>query len=222
MNKNLIFFCIETIVKLMSPITSYVCEYIWRIVLKHQGPVFDYGIPDVPHDFDMTIIQSKAYVSRVLKDFKNLRKPFLKRNKGKEPKEARVYIYRECPEWKAKTISILKDVYDPVGKSFPKKDEFMNILEERAPELIEMKSEVMPVYSDLGKKVKMVEDPESLFNLTLPFNEMDVFRILNDYFIKELNIEQIRIFYSDDENIPDNLSISKSNKQPGEPALFFA
>jgi len=78
-NKNLIYFCIESIVKLMSPITSHVCEYVWKFVLKHEGTVFDSGLPSVPENFDMTIIQSKTYVTRLLSNMRQVKKMYLKK-----------------------------------------------------------------------------------------------------------------------------------------------
>jgi len=214
-NKNLIYFCIESIVKLMSPITSHVCEYVWKFVLKHEGTVFDSGLPSVPENFDMTIIQSKTYVTRLLSNMRQVKKMYLKKNKNIEPTICRIYIYNEWPTWKIKTITLLNQLYDPSNKSFPEKAKILELLKED-PELEKNKSNVAPFVNQILNS----EDPLAELVVEYPFNEHDVFNILGDYIKKELNITTITILNPNDDNIPDNLQ--KSNGQPGSPVIFFS
>jgi len=215
----LIFYCIEAVVKLMAPITSHVSDYIWRFLLQHEGNVFDSGLPTVPHDFDMTIIKSKSYVDRLLKNMRNLKKAFLKKNKNKEPVEVRVYIYKEWPVWKAKALNLLKNTYNRETNSFPPKNEILELLK-GDPDLESNKSQVMPFLNSSIKEIADSDDPLSEMILELPFDEFEVHNLLHEYIKKELEIETYHVFNSDDENAPDNLK--KSNGQPGSPSIFFS
>ena len=109
---------------LMAPLTPHWSESIWMDVLKHPKSIMYALWPSLSGPIDNSLLAAAGYVRGLGSKIRSAEDAANRKKKGKSqptsdgPKAIRVFIASEFPEWQEKTLSVLKETYDTLSKSF--------------------------------------------------------------------------------------------------------
>jgi leucyl-tRNA synthetase len=192
MHKDVVLRYIELQALMLAPIAPHWAEYIWLEVLKkvnvalstprdssniNQSSSIHHALfPTVPEP-SPELTAAQQYVRGTSSSILSSEAMFVKRlSKGKtvnfnprDPKKLTIYAAKKFPAWQEKYIDLVRDAFDTLSLSINDKE-----LNAKVGKLGEMKK-AMPFVQTLKKRlVQSREDPKTVFERKLPFDEFAV------------------------------------------------
>jgi leucyl-tRNA synthetase len=176
MHKDVVLRYIELQALMLAPIAPHWAEYIWLEVLKKSSSIHHALFPTVPEP-SPELTAAQQYVRGTSSSILSSEAMFVKRlSKGKtvnfnprDPKKLTIYAAKKFPAWQEKYIDLVRDAFDTLSLSINDKE-----LNAKVGKLGEMKK-AMPFVQTLKKRlVQSREDPKTVFERKLPFDEFAV------------------------------------------------
>ncbi|XP_074598670.1 leucyl-tRNA synthetase isoform X2 [Brevipalpus obovatus] len=222
MKKDLIFRFIEAQAIILSPICPHVSQAIWEKLCQREivckGPIIKTSWP-ITQPVDSSLRQSLEYLMDACHSFRIRLKNFLaQKSKGKGPKidrasHATIYVAKKFPEWQAKVISILHELYTEHGSNLPD-NSVINKHILAHDDLKKRKNKPMS-FAEARKKMLLTQGDQVL-SQTAPFDEMTLLSDNLQYLINTLGVDNIELKSSDcaDEKVREECC-------PMEPVIVF-
>jgi len=221
MNKDLIMRFIEIEAVIMAPIIPHFSEYIWGLLGK-QGSVRKASWP-VPEKVDTTVLSQFRYLDSMIHAFR-LRKELYMNPKAKKgekpialpaPIKASILVAKSYPAWMQKTLMLLRPLVeesmkDPNAKNgWPADKLIMSKLTADA----ELKGNTKQLMQFVGTlKEDFTTEGISALNLSVPFDEKDLFTAEAELVKRNLDLKELEVNYDD--------TVTKC--QPGKPFVTFS
>eukprot|EP01129_Flabellula_baltica_P002677 TRINITY_DN1249_c0_g1_i1.p1 TRINITY_DN1249_c0_g1~~TRINITY_DN1249_c0_g1_i1.p1 ORF type:complete len:1041 (-),score=299.21 TRINITY_DN1249_c0_g1_i1:37-3159(-) len=204
-NTALIEKFIDTIAKLMAPITSHISEYIWQNLGGNEGSVFDAGLP-VPVGVEDTpsMMAARDYVKNTLKKARKQKKNI----KDKEITTLNIHIFDDVPAWKVEAVTLVQSLM--TDNTFPAKK---TIAQHTGKNM----KNVMPFIAELEKRYN--EFGLSAFSLELPFDEEEIWKLLTPFLKSDLPIEYVQFTIVSEEDKKTNNTLRNGGR--GSPCFIF-
>ncbi|EGV60825.1 cytosolic leucyl tRNA synthetase [Yamadazyma tenuis] len=174
MNKKLVLQYIENQILLLAPVASHFSEYIYREVLNRSGSIHTARFPRASKPVSKPISDALAYVRELTRAVREAEVNVLKKKKGGKPSEVdgskparlTLFVASSFPEWQDSYIDLVRELFEAhtlndnsvikqkVGKDIKRAMPFISILKQRLA----------------------VEDPKTVFNRELTFDEIDTIK----------------------------------------------
>lgn len=198
MNKELILKYIEYQVLLLAPVAPHFSEYVYREILGKKGSVHNTHFPRASKPISKSILDSLNYVRDLSRSIREAEGNVLKKKKGGKPSEVdnskpakiTLFVAKSFPEWQENCIELVKELFEKqslndnaaikqkVGKDMKKAMPFISILKQRLA----------------------TEDPNTVFNRELTFNEIDVIKAVLGNIQKApalINVKEVEVIAFD-------------------------
>lgn len=173
MHKDLVIRYIETQALLLAPVAPHFSEYIYRDVLGNSGSIQSTKFPSATKPVEKSISDALEYVRDLSRSIREAEGNVLKKKKGKpsevdpsKPAKLRLFVATSFPEWQDNYIEIVRQLFESQSLDDNK------IIREKVGK--DMKR-AMPFISLLKQRLAN-EDPQTVFNRELTFNETDVIK----------------------------------------------
>lgn len=172
MHKDLVFKYIEAQALLLAPVAPHFAEYIYKEILGHEGSIQTAKFPRASKPVSQGLLDSLDYVKELARAVRDAESVVLKSKKGKaevdvtKPASVTLLVSTSFPEWQDEYIDLVRELYEAhtlndnkvikekVGKDMKRAMPFINFLKQR-----------------LAK-----EDPKTVFNRELTFNEGELLK----------------------------------------------
>lgn len=126
LHETLTFDWIRNNALMMAPFTPHFSEYIWQNVLGESSSVQSARFPEPSGPVDTVRLQQVDYMRGVVDSMRSA-EAVLSRRKGKaktvsgfdpsKPKNARVYVASDFPEWQTKCVDLVRASWDEASGS---------------------------------------------------------------------------------------------------------
>ncbi|CAI5755991.1 unnamed protein product [Candida verbasci] len=172
MHKDLVFRYIEIQSLLLAPIAPHFAEYLFKEVLKKSGSIQTSNFPKPSKPISKSISDSLTYVRNLSRSIREAEGQVLKKKKGKsdfdikKQVELNLYVSNTFPEWQDNYIELVRELFE----SHKLNDN--NLIKQKVGK--DMKRG-MPFIKQLQIRLNN-EDPETVFNRKLTFNELDLIK----------------------------------------------
>ncbi|SOV04995.1 probable CDC60 - leucine--tRNA ligase, cytosolic [Ustilago sp. UG-2017a] len=231
MHEQLVLRWIRTQALLITPIAPHFAEHVWRNFLGETGSIQTARWPEPCAAVDNSITEALAYVSGTVKTVRDAEILLTKKAKGKNatpgikyddraPKECRMFVAKNFPQWQDRCLSIVQKHYNPNERSFDDKA----IREQLAADGMLKDKRMMNFIVTLKKRIADF-GAETAFNRLLPFNEIETLKAASGYLKKTMHFKQIHVYsIEDDQQIYKDLRVEEKvleNAQPGQPSFAF-
>ncbi|EDK42028.1 leucyl-tRNA synthetase [Lodderomyces elongisporus NRRL YB-4239] len=170
MHKDLVLKYIEYQALLLAPIAPHFAEYLYKDVLKKEGSVQTAAFPKPSKPVSKATLDSLDYVRNVSRSIREVEGLGLKKKKGKSDFNAgdsvklTILVSNTFPDWQESYIDLVRELFEAQKLSDN------NLIKEKVGK--DMKRG-MPFINQLKYRLN-TEDPETVFNRKLTFNEVDV------------------------------------------------
>lgn len=194
MHKDLVLKYIEAQALMLAPVAPHFAEYIYKDVLGNPGSVQTTKFPRASKPVSKSISDALEYVRDLARSIREAEANVLKKKKGGKPSDVDVtkpakltlFVSNSFPEWQDNYIEVVQELF----KSQTLDDN--KVIKEKVGK--DMKR-AMPFISLLKQRLA-VEDPETVFNRKLTFNETDIIRSVTSNIEKatySINIQDVEI-----------------------------
>lgn len=173
MSKNLVFRYIEAQVLMLAPITPHFSEYIYREILGKKGSIQTATFPTVSKPLSKSLSDALEYLRDLSRSIREAEGNVLKKKKGtplqvdpSKPSKLTIFVCSSFPQWQDNCIEIVRELYqqhslndnkyikEKVGKDMKRSMPFISLVKQRLQK----------------------EDPQTVFNRELTFDEVDVIK----------------------------------------------
>jgi leucyl-tRNA synthetase len=221
-NKQLFTTFCEVQTVILAPICPHACEHIWGKILGKAGTVTSAQWPSIG-SADTIVLRQKHYVDYMISTIRTKIMQVLKKKGAVKPTTCTLFVAKKYPAWQEAAIKLVEKFYIEAGKQMPPKAKIADA------------AKTEPAFQSNGKldgaihkkamaflaqiEADVVERGADAFALEVPFSEIEV---LNDNlasFKKQLNLENIVIYSTDDEAVAADTK--KDNAVPGKPAVHL-
>jgi leucyl-tRNA synthetase len=172
MHKDLVLKYIKTQALMLAPVAPHIAEYFYKELLGNEGSVQTASFPRAETPVSKSWLDSLAYARNLSRSIREAETNVLKKKKGGKPSEVdvtkpakvTVFVSKSFPEWQDNYIQLVQDLYEKHSLDDNKE------IKQRVGK--DMKR-AMPFISVLKQRL-LTEDPETVFNRKLTFNELDI------------------------------------------------
>lgn len=172
MHKDLVFKYIDSQALLLAPVAPHFAEYLYKDILEKEGSVQTAKFPRASKPVSQGLLDSLDYVKELARAVRDAESVVLKSKKGKaevdasKPAIMTLLVSTSFPEWQDEYIELVRELYEShtlndnkvikekVGKDMKRAMPFINFLKQRL----------------------VKEDPETVFNRKLTFNEGELLK----------------------------------------------
>ncbi|SJX62163.1 probable CDC60-leucine--tRNA ligase, cytosolic [Sporisorium reilianum f. sp. reilianum] len=228
MHVDLVLRWIRTQALLITPIAPHFAEHVWRTLLGESTSIQTARWPEPSARVDNSTTEALAYVSGTVKTVRDAEILLGKKAKGKSagagapvkyneraPKECRMFVAKNFPEWQDKCVSVVQAHYDAGAGTFDDKA----IREQLAKDGMLKDKKVMNFIVTFKKRIADF-GAHTAFNRRLPFDEIETLRAASGYFKKSMNFQRISIFsIEDDRDKYEGLGVDAKVLETAEPGL---
>lgn len=233
MHKDLVLKYIETQALMLAPIAPHFAEYLYKEVLGKSGSVQTSAFPRASKPVSKSILDALEYVRDVTRSIREAEGQALKKKKGKsdvdasKPVKVTVLISNTFPEWQDNYIELVRELFE----------------QQKLDDTNEIRSRVgkdmkrgMPYVQALKMRLAK-EDPETVFNRKLTFDEVEVLTKVIDvvknaaYSLKVEELQMISFNNGETQGKDiitgeDNIALEfkgkiMENAIPGEPGILI-
>ena len=193
MHHDLVFKYIRTQVLMLAPIAPHFAEYVFRELLEEAQSVQSTPFPRADAQVDKVTSDALEYVRTLSRSIREAEGNVLKKKKGKplevdvaRPAKLTLFVLLTFPEWQDNYILLVKELYELNLLNDNKK------LKERTGK--DMKR-AMPFIAVLKQRLAQ-EDPQTVFNRELTFDELSVVKSVMGNIQKlpaAINVEQVQV-----------------------------
>lgn len=192
MHKDLVFKYIEAQALLLAPVAPHFAEYLYKEVLEKDGSIQTAKFPRASKPVSQGLLDSLEYVKEVARAVRDAESVVLKSKKGKAEVDASkaasitLLVSTSFPEWQDEYIELVRELYEShtlndnkvikekVGKDMKRAMPFINFLKQRL----------------------VKEDPKTVFNRKLTFNEGELLKKVLTIIEKApttLNVSEVKV-----------------------------
>lgn len=172
MHKDLVFKYIESQALLLAPVAPHFAEYLYKEILEKEGSIQTTSFPRASKPVSQGLLDSLEYVKELARAVRDAESVVLKSKKGKaevdasKPAVMTLLVSTSFPEWQDEYIELVRVLYEThtlndnkvikekVGKDMKRAMPFINFLKQRL----------------------VKEDPQTVFNRKLTFNEGELLK----------------------------------------------
>ena len=248
MHKDVVQRYIELQALMLAPIAPHWAEYVWLEVLKkvsfasstteitsninQSSSIHHAKFPTVPES-SPELTAAQQYVRGTSSSILSSEAMFVKRlSKGKtvnfnprDPKKLTIYAAKKFPAWQEKYIDLVREAFDSLNLSFDDKE-----LNGKVGKLGEMKK-AMPFVQTLKRRlVQAREDPSTVFERKLPFDEFAILAEMVDGLKRTAGYKEVEIVALDEGGKSGEVvgtgekreGLSAENAVPGNPTFQFS
>ncbi|KAJ6126706.1 hypothetical protein N7523_002318 [Penicillium sp. IBT 18751x] len=232
MHKDVVQRYIELQALMLAPIAPHWAEYVWLEVLKKNSSIHHAKFPTVPES-SPELTAAQQYVRGTSSSILSSEAMFVKRlSKGKtvnfnprDPKKLTIYAAKKFPAWQEKYIDLVREAFDGLNLTFNDKE-----LNGKVGKLGEMKK-AMPFVQTLKRRlVQAREDPSTVFERKLPFDEFAVLAEMVDGLKRTAGYKEVEIVALDEGGKSGEVvgtgekreGLSAENAVPGNPTFQFS
>lgn len=172
MHKDLVLKYIETQALLLAPIAPHFSEYLYREVCGKSGSVQTTAFPRATKPISQGLLDSLDYVKELARAIREAESVVLKSKKGKsevdpsKPVVVTLLVAASFPEWQDQYIEVVRQLFESNSLNDNK------AIKEKVGK--DMKR-AMPFITFLKQRL-VKEDPKTVFNRKLTFDEGDVIK----------------------------------------------
>jgi leucyl-tRNA synthetase len=218
---------------LLAPIAPHWADYVWQEVLKHDSTICLTPFPRIPKpraDLTATNIYVKTTLSAIGSAEGNAVK---KRAKGRatafDPRAEKklvVFVARSWPKWQDKLVDLVQQLFDKTS---------LRVDQSALSKQIQPadKKRAMPFVSIMKRRLEAGENPEVVFDRSLPFDEVKVLEEivpglkttmmkLKEVVIVSIEGDSGKGYISGSGDEFANLPPVAANAEPGRPAFEFS
>lgn len=199
MHKDLVLKYIKTQALLLAPVAPHIAEYFFKELLGNSGSVQTSKFPRAEQPVSKEYSDALEYIRGLARSIREAEGNVLKKKKGGKPSEVdvnkpakvTVFVSSSFPEWQANYISLVEELFRSQSL-----DDNQKIKERVGKDM----RRAMPFISLLKQRLT-TENPETIFNRELTFNEIDVLIKTIDNLKKatySINVEQVEIISVED------------------------
>ena len=234
MHKDLVLKYIETQALMLAPIAPHFAEYIYVEILGNKGTVHNTAFPRATKEISKSIADALLYVRDISRSIREAEANVLKKKKGGKPSEVdaskpaklTLFVSNSYPDWQDSYIDLVRELYEKQSL-----DDNKAIREKVGKDM----KRAMPFISLLKQRLT-VENPQTVFNRKLTFNETDVLKSVTANIKKatySVNVEEVEIISFENgakqgQNVltGESVEISVTGKivdsaVPGEPGIML-
>ncbi|KAL1110265.1 hypothetical protein AAG570_008342 [Ranatra chinensis] len=208
---------------LICPICPHVAEYVYTLIGENSS-IVNASWP-CPGEIDMSLMTRSNYLMDTAHSFRLQLKTFTqasRKGKGKidkdvpvsKPSKATVWIARSLPPWQKLILDTMKKMHAEFGK-LPDNKILASELSNK-PELKKYWKRVMPFVQTVKEKVDL--QGRSALVHQCHIDEKEVLEENKKFLLQTLNIEELYLKFTDNENVPDKI---KEDTVPGTPFIVF-
>lgn len=176
MHKDLVLKYIETQALLLAPIAPHFAEYLYFELLNKGVSVHNAKFPRASVPISKSISDALEYVRSLSRSIRETEANVLKKKKGGKPSEIdaskpaklTLFVSSSFPEWQDNYIEIVRELFENQSLNDNK------IIKEKVGK--DMKR-AMPFISLLKQRLA-TEDPQTVFNRELTFDETDTIKLV--------------------------------------------
>lgn len=172
MHKDLVFKYISAQALLLAPVAPHFAEYLHKDILGHEGSVQTAAFPRADKPISQGLLDGLEYVKEVARAIREAEGAVLKSKKGKtevdvnKPTSVTLLVATSFPEWQDRYIELIRQLFESQSLDDNK------LIKEKVGK--DMKR-AMPFIQFLKQRLTK-EDPKTVFNRELTFNEADVLK----------------------------------------------
>lgn len=174
MHKALVLKYVEVQALLLAPVAPHFAEYLFREVLGNKGSLQTVKFPRASKPISKSLTDSLQYVRDLARSIREAEANVLKKKKGGKPSDVDVtkpakltlFVSNSFPDWQDNYIELVRELFEQQALDNNK------IIKERVGK--DMKR-AMPFISLLKQRL-VREDPETVFNRKLTFDEVEVIK----------------------------------------------
>ncbi|EMG49026.1 CDC60 Leucine--tRNA ligase [Candida maltosa Xu316] len=172
MHKDLVLKYIEAQALMLAPVAPHFAEYLYREVLGKDGSVQTSRFPRASKPVSKAVIDASEYVRSVTRSIREAEGLAVKKKKGKadvdgeKPVKVSVYVSKTFPAWQDSYIDLVRELFES------QKLDDTNEIRKRVGK--DMKRG-MPYIQAIKFRLN-TEDPETVFNRKLTYDEVDTLK----------------------------------------------
>ncbi|KKY24094.1 putative leucyl-trna synthetase [Phaeomoniella chlamydospora] len=184
---------------LICPIAPHFAEYVWLEILKKPTSIQFAQWPSDTPEQNVAYTAAREYIKSTSSSITSAEAQAAKKMaKGKtsdfdpkKPKQLTIFVAKSYPSWQEKYIDLLRDSFDALTLSI--RDE--KALNSKIPKMGD-KTEVkkaMPFVQGLKKRLQAKEDPKTVFDRKLAFDEVEALENLKAGLKRTTGCREIKI-----------------------------
>lgn len=198
MHKDLVRKYVEYQAILLSPVAPHWSDYIWSEVLNKPDTIQNALWPKVPEPLAQLTV-ARDYVRATSSAITSAEGAQLKKkSKGKTvafdpklPKKLTIFAAASFPEWQDQCIELVREEFEK-SKLVDDKDLIARVKKMRDPK------KAMPFVQNLKRSLQSGKPPSSVFDRTLPFDELKVLEDMVVGLKKTTGCEDIEVILAKD------------------------
>lgn len=223
MSRPLILRYITLQALLITPIAPHWAEYMWLEVLQNPDSIQLAQWPsDVP-TANPALTAAREYVKTTSSNITSAEAQAAKKMaKGKtaafdpkKPKRLTIFAASSFPAWQEKYIDLVREMFDATTLSIDEKD-----LKGKVSKMGEVKKAMPFVQALKGRLVNQKEDPKTVFERKLAFEEVEMLESMKKGLIKATGCKEVVVVKVEDKDKQGLPSIAE-NALPGNPSFLF-
>ena len=204
---------------LISPIAPHWAEYIWLEVLEKTETVQRAQWPsDVPRA-NPALTAAREYIKTTSSNITSAEAQAAKKMaKGKtaafdpkKPKRLTIFAATNFPAWQEKYVDLVRQMFDATTLSIDDKD-----LKGKVSKMGEVKKAMPFVQALKSRLVNSKEDPETVFDRKLVFDEVEMLESMKIGLMKT-TVDVVKV----EDVVKQGLSSVAENALPGNPSFLF-
>ncbi|RSH93027.1 cytosolic leucyl tRNA synthetase [Saitozyma podzolica] len=183
MHHDLVFDWVRANALLMAPFTPHFSEHIWQTILGEKSSVQSAAFPTPSGPIDAAVLGQLEYMRGVVDSIRSAEALVSRRKGGKQkaptpsydpskPKQARIYVASDFPEWQNKSVQLVREAWDEASNTIDEA-KLRSSLDAAG---LNKDKRAMP-FCQLFKRKVLATGP-SAFNRSLPFSELDTLSLL--------------------------------------------
>jgi leucyl-tRNA synthetase len=128
MHRDLVFDWVRANALLMAPFTPHFSEHVWQTILGEKSSVQSAAFPTPSGPIDAAVLGQLEYMRGVVDSIRSAEALVSRRKGGKQkapapsydpskPKQARIYVARDFPEWQNKSVQLVREAWDDASST---------------------------------------------------------------------------------------------------------
>eukprot|EP00123_Amoebidium_parasiticum_P011673 comp20847_c0_seq1/m.27562 comp20847_c0_seq1/g.27562 ORF comp20847_c0_seq1/g.27562 comp20847_c0_seq1/m.27562 type:complete len:1047 (-) comp20847_c0_seq1:394-3534(-) len=193
LNRDLLMRFVEVQALLLAPFCPHYCEAVWALLGKPES-IMRAAWP-AGGAVDDTLVAASAHAADIASDLRIKLKNYMTPKKGKteapaKPGKLSIQVTASYPDWQAKSLDVLKDLYNNDRSKYEDNKAVLNLLKD-LPEVKPMLKKVMP-FVQFTKDAVRQRGPEAL-DSHIAFDELKTLSEYTAYLARNLEVPTVEV-----------------------------
>jgi leucyl-tRNA synthetase len=223
MSRQLVLRYVTLQALLIAPIAPHWAEHMWLEVLKNPATIQKAQWPSEVPPANSALTAAREYVKTTSSNITSAEAQAAKRMaKGKtsafdpkKPKRLTIFAASSFPAWQEKYIELVREMFDATTISIDEKE-----LKGKVSKMGEVKKAMPFVHALKGRLVNQKEDPTTVFDRKLAFDEVDMLENMKQGLKKTTGCREVVVVKVEEGNKQSLPSMAES-AMPGNPSFLF-